>query len=41
MFDQWFAWRPVRTSNGIVWLDWIWRYRDGDRVRYFSSVFIE
>ena len=34
MLDQWFAWRPVRTPNRTVWLDWVWRVRDDSGVRY-------
>ena len=35
MWDQWFAWRPIRISGGIVWLDWVWRFRDEGTTRYF------
>lgn len=35
MWDQWFAWRPVKSDKGIVWLDWVWRFRDEGATRYF------
>ena len=40
MLDQWFAWRPVKTSNRTVWLDWVWRVRDASgAVQYFPCGF--
>ena len=22
---KWFAWRPVKTPDGWVWLQWVWK----------------
>ena len=39
MLDQWFAWRPVKTSNRTVWLDWVWRIREAGSARYVARYF--
>jgi hypothetical protein len=35
MWDQWFAWRPVKSAKSVIWLDWVWRLRDSGPTRYF------
>lgn len=37
MWDQWFAWRPVKSATGIVWMEWVWRFREGRTTRYFPG----
>jgi hypothetical protein len=38
VLEQWFAWRPVKTSRRVVWLDWVWRITDEDATtRYLVS----
>ena len=39
VLDQWFAWRPVKTSNRTVWLDWVWRIREAGSARYVARYF--
>jgi hypothetical protein len=34
MWDQWFAWHPIKIANRTVWLEGVWRFRDGAVTRY-------
>ena len=30
VWTPWFAWRPVRAGNALVWLEWVERKRSHD-----------